>query len=770
MNSNSMFKKDQIVHSSMSSKECGTWSCAPSLEKPQQTVTSRKSSYGSQQHPIIAQLFQASRSNVQQLKQLLARTISPQRSIDQEKDHPLPRNIKHRAVGMEGIYSNAQTHLARNWIIPDHPPITISLEGLKKFCLPKHQRMIDKLFPSHFAVKGKIKYYPLSKSVKKLENQDLHLTKIREYLNVLFEAGVLYKRATRTTFSLHPGIVKQPWEQCLAVKHIPKRVTGKVFLVDKNQFDSSKARLVVNFSQFSRNKENRPFPKYISPSLEGLETIIPRTEYFISLDLSQGFYHIPMDVASSAKFLISDGIQIYAFRKAPMGVGISPWLLTMFTNILAESIRQKFSIFCLTYMDDFLLAHSSYTILESLCSFIIHQLSEIGIQINRDKSTPEPLKQCTYMGYKITYNSIHISDRYQRKLNSIVQFLQHGRNEYANGLGWHRWKRRYQTTHLDQPSIATFDTRTRARVEIEQQTQNTQDSNSESSATSDTPHETSGTTADSGSTIIAIDGTPYHYQSSETLHLDFKLAQRIFGCLSFVAPFTLNGYRTLDVFYAQNNNNKSIQLLPDERHALTSAFLTLGPIVRRTRPETYRTPAKIEAATDASDTHGAGSDHRGRVLFRISWRRLGIIHWPIWLKELFSLLYLRILFPGFKHVAVDSQAILFHNYRHVTNASVVTKLLAPLTLYYVRSENNPADLPTRSNVNMTTPIINAHCKLMQNRRTERQQKLLFKINYDLQASTTKQNKTLSWSNKATVVGINKFSPPFLYSYIRRVSA
>nr|QPN53496.1 polymerase [White sucker hepatitis B virus] len=228
----------------------------------------------------------------------------------------------------------------------------------------------------------------------------------------------------RSSHSIHHDGLCIPGTLLRSVGAIPRRVTGGVFLVDKNPHNSESCRLVVDFSQFSRHP-NLPFPKYRVPNLDALQNGLPANMYRISLDLSEAFYHIPMHPGSSCHLLVSDGLgNFYGFRKAAMGVGLSPWLLHLFTSILATWIRSYYPIHCIAYMDDFLLSHSSVATLSAVVRNILALFAEWGILINVDKSTPEPLPKVIFLGYAVSKNTLLPAPKAQKKALLALSCIQ----------------------------------------------------------------------------------------------------------------------------------------------------------------------------------------------------------------------------------------------------------------------------------------------------------------------------------------------------------
>nr|WFP21467.1 P protein [Duck hepatitis B virus] len=212
----------------------------------------------------------------------------------------------------------------------------------------------------------------------------------------------------------------------------PNRITGRLFLVDKNSRNTTEARLVVDFSQFSKGKNAMRFPRYWSPNLSTLRRILPVGMPRISLDLSQAFYHLPLNPASSSRLAVSDGQHVYYFRKAPMGVGLSPFLLHLFTTALGSEIARRFNVWTFTYMDDFLLCHPNARHLNSISHAVCTFLQELGIRINFDKTTPSPVNEIRFLGYQIDQKFMKIEESRWKELRTVIKEIKIG--------AWYDWK------------------------------------------------------------------------------------------------------------------------------------------------------------------------------------------------------------------------------------------------------------------------------------------------------------------------------------------
>nr|AAM28642.1 DNA polymerase/reverse transcriptase [Hepatitis B virus] len=269
-------------------------------------------------------------------------------------------------------------------------------------------------------------------------------------------------------------------EHHIRIPKTPTRVTGGVFLVDKNPHNTAESRLVVDFSQFSRGLTRVSWPKFAVPNLQSLTNLFSSNLSWLSLDVSAAFYHIPLHPAAMPHLLIgSSGLQRYVarlssnsrihnnqygtlqnlhdtcsrqlyvslmllyktygwklhlyshpiilgFRKIPMGVGLSPFLLAQFTSAICSVVRRAFP-HCLafSYMDDVVLGAKSVQHLESpFYTAVTNFLLSLGIHLNPNK-TKRWGYSLNFMGYVIgSWGTLaHRITLYKRSNTVLENFL-----------------------------------------------------------------------------------------------------------------------------------------------------------------------------------------------------------------------------------------------------------------------------------------------------------------------------------------------------------
>nr|BAA32928.1 pol protein [Hepatitis B virus] len=177
-------------------------------------------------------------------------------------------------------------------------------------------------------------------------------------------------------------------EHNIRIPRTPARVTGGVFLVDKNPQGTTSGlpRYVARLSSTSRNIN------YQHGTMQDMHDSCSRNLYVSLLLLYKTF---------GRKLHLYSHPIILGFRKIPMGVGLSPFLLAQFTSAICSVVRRAFP-HCLafSYMDDVVLGAKSVQHLESLYTSITNFLLSLGIHLNPNK-TKRWGYSLNFMGYVI---------------------------------------------------------------------------------------------------------------------------------------------------------------------------------------------------------------------------------------------------------------------------------------------------------------------------------------------------------------------------------
>ena len=120
---------------------------------------------------------------------------------------------------------------------------------------------------------------------------------------------------------------------------------------------------------------------------ESIRTAIQWNDWTVSIDLSDAFWHIPIQMCKSA------------IQSLPFGPATSPWL---FTHIMIEvkfMALQKVIIVHL-YLDDWLIRSQSKEVLLNQIKWLLAICKTLGLRVHLDKSELTPTTDLIFLGYR----------------------------------------------------------------------------------------------------------------------------------------------------------------------------------------------------------------------------------------------------------------------------------------------------------------------------------------------------------------------------------
>ena len=170
------------------------------------------------------------------------------------------------------------------------------------------------------------------------------------------------------------------------------RFLSRVFTVPKK--DSQERRLILDLSILNTFIE---CPSFKMLTLKEIKLLLPRNFWTTSLDLKDGFWHVPVSPSRRAFLCFRWRNQFWQFRAMPFGLCVAP---RIFTKVIAHVVKvlAKAGIWCLPYLDDLLIVASSKEECEFNTRKAIEILNSLGWILNSKKSRLVPAQAFTWLG------------------------------------------------------------------------------------------------------------------------------------------------------------------------------------------------------------------------------------------------------------------------------------------------------------------------------------------------------------------------------------
>ena len=139
-------------------------------------------------------------------------------------------------------------------------------------------------------------------------------------------------------------------------------------------------------------------------SLKEVKLLLPQGFWTTSLDLIDGYWHVPI-APNKRPFL---GFHYkgtdWQFRAMPFGLNVAP---RAFTKIISHVVQEmaRAGIWCLPYLDDLLIVAATKEKCIQHTQLAIQILSKLGFVINENKSRLAPAQVFTWLGIEWNLSS-----------------------------------------------------------------------------------------------------------------------------------------------------------------------------------------------------------------------------------------------------------------------------------------------------------------------------------------------------------------------------
>ena len=161
---------------------------------------------------------------------------------------------------------------------------------------------------------------------------------------------------------------------------VPKRDGGFRLVVDLRHINSHFAVVPCKFEP-----------------LVSLRHLVRPGDWFFSLDLRDGYYHLSIHPSHRKFFTTVINGRLYQFVGIPFGVQSAPFVFTKVMRVFVRALRAR-GLRVLPYLDDFLVVASSQSEALQFRAVVSEVLSLLGLTRNELKGQWEPAQSVTHLG------------------------------------------------------------------------------------------------------------------------------------------------------------------------------------------------------------------------------------------------------------------------------------------------------------------------------------------------------------------------------------
>jgi len=189
---------------------------------------------------------------------------------------------------------------------------------------------------------------------------------------------------------VNSGVIKKCSEKPIVVS--PLNVVPKK---GKNQW-----RLIIDLREINSCIDA---PKFSNENINVISSLVHENDLFVTLDLTNGFYHVPVAQEHQTYLGFQWKKQFYCWKNLPFGLNASPYFFAKTLKPVLSYVRAK-GLRTALYVDDWFLAAQPNTI-ENHKNFLVSTLESLGWTINYKKSSLVPESTKTWIGYDISSSS-----------------------------------------------------------------------------------------------------------------------------------------------------------------------------------------------------------------------------------------------------------------------------------------------------------------------------------------------------------------------------
>ena len=156
-------------------------------------------------------------------------------------------------------------------------------------------------------------------------------------------------------------------------------------------------------------------PMFPIPDTRQLLDTLHGSAYYTTLDLSSGYYNVPMDENDICKTAFSTRKNHWEFVRMPMGLSTSP---STFQRLMHKVFDKENWHQCLIYLDDILIFSRTLEDQKERLRTIFRRIRDAGLKLSPEKCDFFR-KEVSYLGYTITANGTRTDEK---KIEKIKQW------------------------------------------------------------------------------------------------------------------------------------------------------------------------------------------------------------------------------------------------------------------------------------------------------------------------------------------------------------
>ena len=160
---------------------------------------------------------------------------------------------------------------------------------------------------------------------------------------------------------------------------------------------NNKLRLIIDLRKLNGYGDA---PRFVNEDIRTVTKLIRKDDYLATIDLKDGFLHVPIDVKYRDLLGFYWKGKYYRFARLPFGLCFSPYFFAKFIRPIVVYLRY-IGIRVVAFVDDFILMSERSTFTDH-CDQVIDTLQDLGWNINFEKSDVQPSTKAIYLGHKVT--------------------------------------------------------------------------------------------------------------------------------------------------------------------------------------------------------------------------------------------------------------------------------------------------------------------------------------------------------------------------------